>query len=221
MTFAKLLLNLVVVSFLFSGCASTVKFSMKVPSLKENDPHAVIREENSSEDFVTTSIKGVYTNQATYPANLEILQSTGSTAGDISRLAFGFTPLGMLTHAVHHDKGRTIAVPPGKLGIDLNHHYRKTLSYERTGYKTEGTTTYEIWTETYEEKYWDSVFWVTLEQGKEYVFRLSEKKLIGPDGVVPFESMSEINEPAGEVKSLTKEVVKDKDQKEQGPKQKL
>jgi hypothetical protein len=194
---------------MFTGCASTVKSSVKTQSLKEGAPHAVIKEENLKENFVTSGIKGVYTSPENYPDTYETFLSTNSMAGDIGKLAFGLTPWGLIANAIYLDKGRTIAVPPGKVGLLIYHHYYKVLSIKDINYFKYGKT-YRGTVITYESRAWDTTVWATLDPNKEYVFKLSALKLIGPGGeIVPIENTAGEGNSSGKSQLKTNEKIQD------------
>ncbi|HUV78224.1 MAG TPA: hypothetical protein VMW06_09200 [Desulfobacterales bacterium] len=181
--------------FMF-GCASTVRFDYRLPSMKDGAPYAVIKEKDLKENFVTSTIKGFYTDQSQHPKDFEAPYVADSDAKVIGKLLYSVTPWGIATHAVQLGTGRIIAVPPGKIGILISRYYYKELSEENIctfsmGEKyniqspsleavaaiklIEGNSIVKL---LYEEHQWEDLIWATLDPNMEYTMKLSANKLL-------------------------------------------
>ena len=155
-----------------SGCASSVRFNYAVPSMRYNQPYAVITETQTHSGYVSSQIKGFYTSGTDYkeleePANIE------STSGTIAKGIYSITPYGLITHAIHHKKGRMIRVPAEKIGICIEYYYYKELS--RTF--SHSDSQYNYYWITYESSKWENTIWETVNAGEKYNLDLMDKEL--------------------------------------------
>ena len=198
-------------AIILTGCAaSMVRFDYKVPSIKEEDPHAVIIEENATKGLVTSKIKGFYVGPTASPENYVEPYIADSDLKAFAKTMYSITPHGMLAHAIHFNKGRMISVPSGRIGIVINHHYYRELSRKAIGSHVQGNTVYTTYMITYDENIWDSTMWVTLKTEKEYRLDLSASKLMGPEGIVQIEQAIVKEEHSLERQPLVKNVTLDK-----------
>jgi len=160
---------------IMSGCASAVRCKYIVPSMKYNQPYAIITEtemRSSESKYLSARIKGFYTSGTDYeelegPVNID-------SAGDlIVKGYYTLTPFGWVTHAIHHKKGRRIRVPAEKIGICIEHKYYREISREFL----RSDSQYNYYLVKYESYDWDDTIWGTLEQGQEYYVHLMSTSL--------------------------------------------
>ena len=182
------------------GCASAMEWQYKHPTLQEGAPHALINEEELSANYITSSVKGFRTDQSSQgeesiqkPVMKEY--STGTAA---AKAIYSFTPWGLATASFADWNGKTIAVPPGRIGIVIHHVYHKELSREtvvdfREGERYDMTSktietmprtdddTNDVQVVTFEHHEWDDTMWADLKAHYTYILYLSKNTLVGPN----------------------------------------
>jgi hypothetical protein len=102
------LLN-IILCFLILGCAA-VEWQYKHSLLNSDDPYVLINEKDFQANDIISNIKGFCDKQSNCPDQL-------------------YTPVKTAPFADW--TGRTIAVPPGQVGIIIQHKYRKVLKKEK------------------------------------------------------------------------------------------
>jgi hypothetical protein len=187
-----------VVLIFFLGCASAMEWQYRHPALQEGAPHALINEEELSANYITSSIKGFVTEPSSQ--GLESIQKPVmkeySTGKATAKVLYSISPWGLMTAPFADFTGKTIAVPPGRIGIVIHHVYHKELSretvivfklgdsYDFTAAKSEMIPIAEVSNDiqivTYEHYEWDDIMWVDIKAGLTYTLYLSKNTLVGP-----------------------------------------
>ena len=121
----------IVLCFLILGCAA-VEWQHKHPSLKSGDPCALINEDDLQANDITSTIKGFCDNRSNCPDQLSTpVMKDYSTKEAVFKTIYTVSPYGLMTLPFADFTGRTIAVPPGELGIVVHRKYGKVLKKEK------------------------------------------------------------------------------------------
>ena len=110
----RLVLLMTLASFLATGCASSINTVYKTQSMTDDDPYARI-----TVNGVSTTITHVYTPGEGDQVKVDPVVPKDSPTMEVAKIAYAFTPWGLLTRAVNPGSTGVYRVPPGKVVLQI------------------------------------------------------------------------------------------------------
>jgi hypothetical protein len=190
-----------------SGCAA-VEWKDRHPAVKDGSPHGIVDEKNLKCGDIVSRIRGFCSRQEDYPNDIvSPIAWDYSTGQTVAKVVFTVTPWGLMTLPFANLTGRHIAVPPGELGIVVQHRYHKTIEHkvlatlsagERYQVRPDKLTDKNLTSllerrleggdsiikHVHETCEWEDVTWITIQEGNKYLLDFCENSITGPGGKI-------------------------------------